>query len=162
VLIFGIDPGSRITGFGVIEYTGEGCKLRESGLIRLSPRLSFPKRLQKLYVDLAEKLKQSEPDQIAVEDIFCRENVKSALRIGQARGVVLLAASQTGVPVAEYSPREVKMAVVGSGRATKGQVQFMVKSILGLSEHPPTDAADALAVALCHAHKVGAARSRSK
>jgi crossover junction endodeoxyribonuclease RuvC len=154
MLIFGIDPGSRITGFGVIEYTGKEYKLRESGLIRLSPRLPFVQRLQKLYLDLTQKLQENTPDEIAVEDIFCRENVKTALTIGHARGVILLAASQMGVPIAEYSPSEVKMAVVGSGQASKGQVQFMVKTILGLPEPIPADAADALAVALCHAHKV--------
>ena len=155
MVILGIDPGSVIAGFGAIETENRKTRLIDCGCIRTHAKLSFAQRLQKIYGELAEALARIRPDEVAVEDIFYSKNVKSALKIGHARGVILLAAADAGLPIAEYSPREVKKAVVGSGSASKEQVQFMVKRILALKETPqPYDTTDALAVALCHAHRI--------
>jgi len=155
VVILGIDPGSVITGFGAIETESRNPCLIGCGCIRTSAKTPFAERLRKIYGELAETLSHYHPDEVAVEDVFYSNNVKTALKIGHARGVILLAAADAGLPIAEYSPREVKRAVVGSGSASKEQVQFMVKNILTLKEAPqPYDATDALAVALCHAHRL--------
>jgi len=155
VVILGIDPGSVITGFGAIETENRKTRLIGCGCIRTSAKTPFAERLRKIYGELAETLSRYHPDEVAVEDVFYSNNVKTALKIGHARGVILLAAADAGLPIAEYSPREVKRAVVGSGSASKEQVQFMVKNILTLKEAPqPYDATDALAVALCHAHRL--------
>jgi len=155
LLILGVDPGSEVTGFGLIECIGEKQILKDYGVIRPDPGSSFSERLKKVYGGVSEKIAVYRPDQIVVEDVFYKRNVKTLLKMGHIRGVVLLAAVNAGVPVYEYSPREVKKAVVGSGSASKEQVQFMVKNILGLKEAPsPNDAADALAVAICHAHRL--------
>ena len=155
MVIVGIDPGSVITGFGAIETENREPRLIGCGCIRTSAKTPFAERLRKIYGELAETLSRYHPDEVAVEDVFYSNNVKTALKIGHARGVILLAAADAGLPIAEYSPREVKQAVVGSGSASKEQVQFMVKNILTLKEAPqPYDATDALAVALCHAHRL--------
>lgn len=154
--ILGIDPGSTVTGYGLIQHEDRVSRLLECGCIRTKARTSFPERLKKIYAELTDRLAELRPDEVAVEDVFYSENVKAALRIGHARGVILLAAANAGVPIAEYTPREVKRAVVGSGAASKEQVQFMVKHILHLKELPhPYDVTDALAVALCHIHRLG-------
>jgi crossover junction endodeoxyribonuclease RuvC len=153
VKIFGIDPGSERTGYGCIESNGSRHRLVICGFLSGPARATFSEKLNAIHSGLQELLLRHTPDCIAVEDIFHARNVRSALRLGHARGVVLLAASQSGVPIREYAPAEIKRAVVGYGRAEKPQVQQMVKLLLGLDETPkPHDVADALAVAICHVH----------
>lgn len=151
--IFGIDPGSVRTGYGCIE-TGSGRSgLVCSGAIVPSPRAAFPEKLQVIYHALARLLADAHPDCVAIESLFHGLNTRSALALAHARGVMLLAATEQGVPVVEYAPAEVKRAIVGFGRAEKLQVQQMVMLLLGLTVAPsPLDVSDALAVALCHAH----------
>jgi len=156
VTILGVDPGSRVTGYGLISWEEGRAKVLDFGCIRARGRASLAERLWEIYKAFREVLERSSPDCAAVEDIFYRENVRSAFQIGHARGVILLALAQAGLPVEEYAPAEVKKSVVGSGAASKEQVRFMVQHILDLSEPPkPYDASDALAVALCHAHRIG-------
>lgn len=156
--VFGIDPGSRRTGYGCVETDGIRHRLLVSGAI-VPPDGSFPDKLRALHRALVALLNQSRPACVAVESIFYAANVRSALRLGHVRGVALLAASEAGVPVAEYSPAEIKRAVVGYGRAEKIQVQQMVRLLLDLPRVPrPHDVADALAVAICHAHTRGTRR----
>lgn len=154
----GIDPGTNITGYGVIEKTRNGLQEILHGEIRISRNHLLSERLARIYKGLNEVIKRSNPDQVALEDIFYGKNVKSLIKQGHARGVVLLTASLSGLPVCEYSPLEIKQAVVGYGRAEKSQVQQMVKAILGMPVVPTADAADALAVAICHSNfgKAGA------
>jgi len=150
--IFGIDPGSVRTGYGCIEPSGSRWALVCSGAIVPSPRSAFPEKLQVLYLELAERLADARPDCVAIESLFHGLNTRSALALAHARGVMLLAATQQGLPIVEYAPAEVKRAVVGFGRAEKPQVQQMVKALLNLPEIAREDAADALGVAICHAH----------
>ena len=151
--IFGIDPGSVRTGYGCIEASGTRYAVVCSGAIVPPPRSSFPERLQVLYLELAERLADARPDCVAIESLFHGLNTRSAFALAHARGVLLLAVTQQGLPVVEYAPAEVKRAVVGFGRAEKPQVQQMVTTLLGLAAPPkPLDVSDALAVAICHAH----------
>ena len=151
--IFGIDPGSERTGYGCIEVKGSRHVLIICGSISAPPRSTFPDKLKHIHTDLAALLDRYRPDCVAVENIFHARNVRSALKLGHARGIALLAASEAGLPVVEYTPAEIKRAVVGFGRAEKHQIQQMVKLLLGLEAPPsPHDAADALAVAICHVH----------
>ena len=151
--IFGIDPGSERTGYGCIEVIGSRHRLVICGSISAPARSTFPDKLKHIHCGLAALLALHRPDCVAVENIFYARNVRSALRLGHARGIALLAASEAGLPVAEYAPAEIKRAVVGYGRAEKDQVQQMIKLLLGLDSPPsPHDAADALAVAICHVH----------
>ncbi len=151
--IFGIDPGSERTGYGCIETLGSRHHLVICGAISAPPRSTFPEKLNYIHLGLAALLARHRPDCVAVEDVFYARNVRSALKLGHARGVALLAACEAGLPVVEYAPAEIKRAVVGFGRAEKGQVQQMIKLLLGLDAVPsPHDAADALAVAICHVH----------
>ena len=151
--IFGIDPGSVRTGFGCVDSDGSRHRLVRCGAITAPQRLSFPARLHLIHSALVEILADCRPDAVAVESLFHAVNARSALQLGHARGVALLAATQAGLEVAEYPPAEVKRAVVGYGRAEKQQVQHMVTLLLGLAEPPePFDASDALAVAICHVH----------
>ena len=151
--VFGIDPGSERTGYGCVETDGSRHRLVVCGAIATSPRAAFPDKLLAIHDRLATLLAECRPDAVAVESIFYATNVRSALKLGHARGVVLLAAVEAGFPVAEYTPAEIKRAVVGYGRAEKHQVQEMVRLLLGLRTVPsPNDAADALAVAICHVH----------
>jgi crossover junction endodeoxyribonuclease RuvC len=163
--ILGIDPGSQATGYGVIETDGQRHRLVEFGVIRTPQNLSFPEKLHFIHERVAAVVASTSPDEVVVENLFYATNVKSALKLGHVRGVVLLPGVAQGLPVFEYSPLEVKQAVVGYGRADKLQVQKMVAVLLDLAAPPePHDVADALAVALCHAHqlrfadKVGSAR----
>jgi crossover junction endodeoxyribonuclease RuvC len=157
VKIFGIDPGSERTGYGCVETDGTHHRLVMSGAISTPALASFPLKLLTIHSRLAALLADSQPDCVAIENLFHAVNVRSALKLGHARGVAMLAAVEAGVPVVEYTPAEIKRAVVGYGRAEKHQVQQMVKLILGLSAVPsPHDAADALAVAICHVHSAGA------
>lgn len=156
MIILGIDPGTATTGYGIIRcengtltYLGHGC-------IRTESSLSHPERLLKIYQGLLRLIKEFSPTVLAVEKIFFNINIKTAMSVGEARGTALLAGAALNVPLAEYNPLQVKMALVGYGKADKKQVQYMVQKVLGLDSLPrPNDAADALAVAICHAHSVG-------
>jgi len=153
VKIFGIDPGSERTGYGCVETDGSRHRMVVCGAIATSAADTFPAKLLTIHSRLTALLRQCRPDCVAIENLFHAVNVRSALKLGHARGVAMLAAVEAGVPVAEYTPAEIKRAVVGYGRAEKPQVQQMVKLILGLEAVPsPHDAADALAVAICHVH----------
>lgn len=154
--VFGIDPGSTRTGYGCIESDGRHHHMVVCGAVATAARASFPEKLLAIHRQLGELLASACPDCVAVENVFYATNVRSALQLGHARGVALLAAMEAGVPVVEYTPAEIKRAVVGYGRAEKVQVQQMIKLLLGLRTVPtPHDAADALAVAVCHLHHVG-------
>ena len=149
--ILGIDPGSRITGYGVIEVDGDRTLSVQHGVIKVGDG-DFPERLGIIFSEIQELIRTHTPGQMAVETVFVSHNANSALKLGQARGAAVCAAISMGVPVAEYSPRSVKQAIVGRGSADKVQVQHMVAVLLELGEKPREDAADALAVALCHQH----------
>lgn len=152
---FGIDPGSERTGYGCIETDGSRHRLVVCGAITTHARASFPDKLLAIHSHLEALIARWRPDCAAIENIFYATNVRSALKLGHARGVAMLAAVEAGLLVAEYTPAEIKRAVVGYGRAEKHQVQQMVKLVLGLDVLPtPHDAADALAVAICHAHSL--------
>ena len=151
--VLGIDCGSSATGYGMIDFDGRAARVVASGVIRSGPRLPFPRRLKRISDGLRKLIDTHSPEVMAVEEIFYSVNVKSLVRLGQVKGVVLLAAADAGLPVHEYSPLEIKRGVVGFGRAEKIQVQQMVQQLLSLERVPPEDAADALAVALCHAHR---------
>ena len=149
--IFGIDPGSDRTGYGCIERIGGRHTLVICGSLSAPTRATFPDKLKAIHGGLTTLLARHRPDCVAIENIFHARNVRSALKLGHARGVALLAASEAGVSVVEYAPAEIKRAVVGYGRAEKHQVQQMIKLLLGLDAPPsPHDVADALAVAICH------------
>ena len=151
--IFGIDPGSERTGYGCVETDGRRHRLVSFGAIDARGAPSFPHRLALIHAELSVLLAAQRPDCVAIENLFHANNVRSALKLGHARGVAMLAAIEAGCEVVEYTPAEVKRAVVGYGRAEKHQVGQMVKLLLGLTAAPsPHDAADALAVALCHLH----------
>ena len=149
--VLGVDPGSSITGYGVIEGDGRKTRLVEYSGIKVASSLSIPDRLLLISTKLEEVITRLRPDACAVEETFFATNVKSALSLGQVRGAVLLTAARNGVPVFDYSPLEIKQALVGYGRAEKHQVQEMVRLLLGLKISPkPLDASDALAAAICH------------
>ena len=153
--IFGIDPGSERTGYGCVQTDGHRHRLMTCGAIASPAADPFPERLARIHRELSALLSSYRPDCVAIENVFHASNVKSALKLGHARGVAMLAAVEAGCPVVEYTPAEVKRAVVGYGRAEKHQVQQMIALLLGLSRPPsPHDAADALAVAICHLHSV--------
>lgn len=156
--ILGIDPGSRITGIGIIESDGRHSKHIFSTCIRLGND-AFPIRLGKIYQEVELIIREFQPQQMAIEDVFLSKNPSSALKLGQARGVAICATVMQGVPVYEYSAREIKQAVVGKGSADKSQVQHMVKLLLNLQGKIQADTADGLAIALSHAH-VGATKVR--
>lgn len=149
--ILGIDPGSRITGFGVIEVHRQKSVYVTSGCIRMQSK-PMPLRLLEIYTGINQIIEQYQPTVYAIEQVFVHRNVASALKLGQARGVAIVAGAQHGLSVHEYAPTQIKQAVVGKGHADKKQVQHMVKVLLSLSDTPQEDAADALAVALCHSH----------
>jgi len=151
IRILGIDPGSLVTGYGVVDSDGNRHRYCASGSIRV-PALDFPARLKVIFESLGEVLDHWSPTEVAVEQVFVNRNPGSALKLGQARGAAICAAVTRQLPVAEYTPRAVKLAVVGTGGADKQQVQHMVKVLLSLDVTPSFDAADALGVALCHGH----------
>ena len=156
--VFGVDPGSDRTGYGCIDTDGSRHRLVACGAIATSPRDSFPDKLLTIYRALGRLLTEHRPECVAVENVFYAVNVRSALKLGHARGVALLAAVEHGLPVIEYAPAEIKRAVVGYGRADKHQVGEMVRLLLGLDVIPePHDASDALAAAICHVHSAGGA-----
>lgn len=156
MVILGIDPGLSITGYGIIEIADKKVYCRDyGGIYNRGKDTSIAEKLLKIYEGIRKVVVQYQPRHCAIEDIFYHENVNTAIVMGHARGVAMLAARQAGIPVFEYAAREIKMSTVGSGGASKQQVQAMVKNLLHLPEPPrPQDAADALAVALCHYHRM--------
>jgi crossover junction endodeoxyribonuclease RuvC len=152
--VLGVDCGTEYTGYGVVEEAGDGqLRCLTAGAIRLSPREPLPRRLERIFNKLSELIAAHRPELVAIEDVFYAVNVKSALKLGQVRGVAMLAAAAAGLEVCEYAPLAIKSAVVGYGRAEKSQVQQMVSRLLRLPEAPESpDAADALAIAICHLH----------
>src|SRR5882762_7519889 len=155
--VLGIDCGTEYTGYGVVKMHDDGkLQCLDCGAIKLSPRDSMAARLATIFNRLSALIAEHQPSQVAIEDIFYALNVKSALKLGQVRGVAMLAAAAAGLEVAEYSPLTIKLAVVGYGRAEKQQVQHMVTRLLELAKPPePMDASDALAIAICHLHTAG-------
>lgn len=152
MVILGIDPGTAITGYGAVRYAGSRCRALGFGSIRTAAKTPEQDRLQVIYQRTQELISAYEPEAVCIERLFFNKNVRTALAVGQARGVVMLAAAQHGIPVFEYTPAAVKAAVTGQGRAPKEQVGYMVRALLALDEVPrPDDVADALAVAICHA-----------
>lgn len=150
--ILGIDPGSRFTGYGIIDSDGRHSRHVSSGCIRLNDKDALPQRLSVIFARVAELVQEYRPQELAIEEVFMAKNASSALKLGQARGAAICAATSQGLEVSEYSPRGIKLAVVGTGSADKTQVQHMVRMLLSLSTAPGADQADALAVALAHAH----------
>lgn len=152
VIVLGIDPGTAVTGFGVVARRGVGAvSLVECGVVRTSAGTPLAERIREIYLEVDALLERHRPFAVSVENVFQGKNVHSALTLGHARGVILLAAALRGTLIAEYAPREIKKAVVGTGDATKDQVAFMVKQQLRLKEAPsPADASDGVAAALCH------------
>jgi crossover junction endodeoxyribonuclease RuvC len=154
MIILGVDPGTVVTGFGIIEAERGKLRALHYSVVKNNSSRSMPLRLKQIYTALCEVIGRFHPDEFAIETAFYGKNAQSALKIGHARGVSILAAVNHEIPTTEYSPREVKKAVVGSGSASKQQVEYMVKTILNLKEAPKFfDASDALAVAICHYHR---------
>lgn len=151
MIVLGVDPGAGTTGYGVVARSGGAISLLECGVIRTDPATRLPERLKEIYLGVSEVLSRHAVDAVAVEGVFYGKNARTTVILGHARGAILLAATMRDLPVAEYSPAEIKNAIVGTGRASKEQVQFMVQRLLRLKNPPqPSDAADGVAVALCH------------
>ncbi|WP_455012528.1 crossover junction endodeoxyribonuclease RuvC [Mogibacterium timidum] len=151
--ILGIDPGYAIMGYGVLDYNGNRFKTVGYGSVETEAGLPMPERLKLLYDGLTEIIQKYEPDEVSIEELFFNRNVTTAIGVGEARGVAMLACVEGGLVVSEYTPMQIKQALVGYGKAEKVQVQMMVKTILNLPEVPkPDDTADAVAAAICHAH----------
>ena len=149
-LVLGIDPGTAVTGYGVVALDGRTTALVECGVIRTNPKGGLPARLHDIHAGICELIERHRPSIVAVEDVFYARNVRTTVVLGHARGVILLAAQQAGLEIREYPPAEIKKTITGSGAATKEQVQFMVTKLLRLSRAPePADAADGVAAALC-------------
>lgn len=149
--ILGIDPGIAIVGYSIVECNGNNFKPIEYGCIRTEASLDFPERIKIIYDSLTEIIRKHQPQDLAIEELFFNKNVKTAIKVGQARGVEVLAAVNQGLGIFEYTPLQIKQAIAGYGRAEKSQIQEMVKILLNLKETPkPDDVADALAVAICH------------
>jgi len=154
-IILGLDPGYGITGYGVIKKEGSSLKCLDYGVIRTFKGEEFPQRLKVINLELKQIIKKYKPDLVGIEDLFFYKNVTTAMKVSQARGVLMLTAVLAGIPIVEFTPLQVKQAISSYGRASKAQVQQMVKVFLGLKEIPrPDDAADALAVAICSANSV--------
>ena len=155
MIVIGIDPGSRKTGFGVIEQSGNRYHILDYGTIKTKPKQSVSERLAVIYAGLQDALRRNGPEEAAIEEVFYSKNPKSAITLGQARGVALLALQQSGIPIYEYAARRVKQSMVGNGAASKEQVQYMVKKIFNAGDEDiPEDAADALAIAFCHSNSI--------
>lgn len=158
MIILGIDPGYAIVGYGILGYTAQRFIVGGYGAITTESDMPFERRLEYIYDELGVIIAKARPDAVAVEELFFTSNQKTAIAVGMARGVILLAATKNGVPLYEYTPLQVKQSVVGYGRAEKKQVMEMTRVLLGLASIPrPDDAADALAVAICHAHSAHSA-----
>lgn len=155
--VLGIDPGSRVTGYGIVDAAAGTARYVASGIVTTTGG-PFTSRLAHIYSGVADVIAEHAPTTLAIEEVFFAKNAQSALKLGQARGVAIAAAVAATLEVHEYAPRLVKLAVVGSGRASKAQVQYMVRAILGLDTEPQADAADALAVAICHVNTRSKAR----
>lgn len=149
--ILGIDPGSRLTGYGIVETSSTGLRYVASGCIRMHTD-NFPERLKQIFDGVTELIHIYQPQQMAIEQVFMHKNADSALKLGHARGAAICASMNQNLAVFEYAARQVKQALVGTGRAEKGQVQHMVKILLGIQGDMPLDASDALAIGLCHCH----------
>lgn len=161
--ILGIDPGTLITGYGIIDFENNEIKHVASGIIKINSYKEQAKRLQVIYAEINSLIKKFKPDEFALETAFYGKNVQSTLKIGYARGASMLVAIHNDLPIKEYSPREIKKAVVGNGAASKNQVQFMMKKLLSLKNNKiKFDETDALAVAVCHAFKVTSPTKRSR
>lgn len=155
MIILGIDPGIAIVGYGIVQCKGNNLKAIDYGSIKTDANLFMPERLKIVYDSLTKIIEKYNPDELAIEELFFNINAKSAIKVGQARGVEILAAVNKGLEVYEYTPLQIKQAVTGHGRACKNQVQEMVKMLLNLREKPkPDDVADALAVAICHGSSI--------
>lgn len=152
-IILGIDPGSRITGYGLIRQIGQKIEYLDSGCIRTSPEGELSQKLLQIYDGICQLMDHYSPEEVAIEQVFMHQNPNSALKLGHARGVAMVAAASHRVKVSEYSAREIKQAVVGYGAAEKAQVGHMVVQLLALNSAPQTDAADALAIAICHSYR---------
>jgi crossover junction endodeoxyribonuclease RuvC len=152
--VLGIDPGSRLTGYGIVDVARNRVSYLASGCIRTQGH-ALPARLGDIYHSVGELIRQYQPDEFAIENVFLARNAQSALKLGQARGVAIAAAVAADLPIYEYAARQVKLAIVGTGRANKEQVQHMVQVLLDLSGVPQADAADALAIAVCHVNTAG-------
>ncbi len=152
VRILGIDPGSRFTGFGIIDVEGQKNTHVHSGCLKISTKGEFPDRLKEIFERISEVVREYQPQELAIEKVFLSKNADSALKLGQARGAAIVAAMQSSVEVFEYAPNRIKQSIVGRGHADKIQVQHMIKMLLLLKEPPQEDQADALAAAICHAH----------
>jgi crossover junction endodeoxyribonuclease RuvC len=150
MLVLGVDPGSLVTGYGLLEKKGNRITCVHSGAITSARHVPFYERIHKIFRSMVEIMEYYRPQEMAIEDVFFAKNVKSALKIGHARGAVLVAAVESGVKIFEYTPLEIKKSVVGYGRATKEQVRSMVQVILGLKTHQSLDTSDALATGICH------------
>ena len=160
--VFGIDPGSARTGYGCVQTDGTRHTLVACGAIASPATVAFPQKLKTIHAELALLLAKHRPDCVAIENLFHALNARTALKLGHARGVAMLAAVEAGVPIVEYTPAEVKLAVVGYGRAEKSQVQSMIQLLLGLDTPPtPYDASDALAIAICHVHRMNVPGARA-
>jgi len=158
LIVLGIDPGYAILGYGVVENSGNTLRAVDFGVIETPTDMPFPERLERLYLGTRQLVEQFRPDTVAFEELFFYRNVTTAIQVGAGRGVAILAAQQSGLPLYEYTPMQIKLAVTGSGHADKKQVQQMVRILLKLSAVPkPDDAADALAAAICHAGTIGPA-----
>lgn len=155
--ILGIDPGSVVTGFGLIEVEGQQLRVVDYGVVRARAE-DHCSRLEEIYSGIGAVCAKGAPDEIAIESVFVSRNAASALKLGQARAAALCATFASGGSIHEYAPRQIKQSVVGTGGAEKGQVQLMMRTLLRLEQSPPADAADALAVAVCHANRRGTAR----
>lgn len=151
-IILGIDPGSRITGYGLIQESNRSIVYIDSGCIRTDPEANLSGKLLQIYDGICELMERYAPAEVAIEQVFMHQNPNSALKLGHARGVAMVAAASHRIKIAEYSAREIKQTVVGYGAAQKSQVNHMVVSLLSLNKPPQTDAADALAIAICHSH----------
>jgi len=163
MIILGVDPGTNFTGFGIIKTSKNTFTKIVNGLIKLPANKTLPEKLEIIYSELNKLIKTYKPDEFAIETAFFGKNVQSAMKIGYARGVSILAAIHNKVPTSEYSPREVKKSVVGNGAASKEQVSFMIKSLLKLkNEKMKFDESDALAIALCHAFRIKRVTSKTK
>jgi crossover junction endodeoxyribonuclease RuvC len=163
IIVLGVDPGTLVTGYGVVARKDSEMHLLGCGIIKNGSDESIPLRLRRIYADLQAVINRFHPDEFAIESAFYGKNAQSALKLGHARGVSILAAVEREIPTTEYSPREVKKAVVGSGRASKEQVQFMVKRILDVADRKMVhDTSDALAIALCHLHRITVPTSKHR
>jgi len=163
MIILGIDPGTRITGYGVIKYSGNSFIKIASGTINLPAQKSIPHRLEIIYSEISKIIKKYKPEEFAIETAFYGKNVQSAMKIGYARGVSILCALHNNVEASEYSPREIKKSIVGKGAASKEQVSFMIKTLLNIKQEKiKVDESDALAIALCHAFRMKTPTKKTK